>query len=128
MKDGPPLTRVDAVYENMDMRAFHMFREEVMNGKGEKHAIDFRIVDKTPNAFNGVDIVVYCAMKMPLMSERDSLFSWKQIVYENGNELHVICSIDHKDFPVTPKRIRMDAFEATLCEFDGKNLKLTEIS
>ena len=75
-----------------------------------------------------MDIIVYCAVKMPMMSTRDSLFRWKQIVYENGNELHIICSIEHKDFPVDPNRIRMDAFEATLCEFDGKNLKMTEIS
>ena len=34
-KDAPPLTRVETLYENMSLEAFHMFRDEAQSGKGE---------------------------------------------------------------------------------------------
>ena len=71
---------------------------------------------------------MYASSKVSMFSERDTLMKAHFHVLGDKKLLFVVYSTEHEDYPIDPKKIRMDYFEATMIEEVDNNIQMTEFS
>ena len=96
-----------------------------MDEKELKHMKELTIVER--NAENSPSII-YSRSKMPMMSERENLISMVKIPLNDGRTLFLIRSIEHPNYPVTKKAIRMQFYKASCYKQVGEDLHVLEFS
>ena len=123
--DKQRMSRGEMVMKNVSMEAMRRYQTAMFSGKEDMPwAKDMKIVEQKDEN----DKVMYSRSKMPMMSERESLIHWKKRKLEDGRELTIFYSVERDDYPIDPKVIRIDMFQASLAKEVGNDLHTTTMS
>ena len=125
-----PCNRTDFVFENTSHTAFMKYIDHMMkNPEDQSHLKKMEILEEVGKVGDDhSSMIVHQVLKMPLMSERESLISWHLRKLEDDKWMSVACSIEREDYPIDPKMIRMDIFKASMFHTKDNNLHCTEFS
>lgn len=70
---------------------------------------------------NENEYVFYQVMSMPIMSDRDNVIRWKRIEVNDKQTMLVIQSVNHKDRPAVPGKVRGQIINIQLIKQDDAN-------
>ena len=76
--------------------------------KTAPHVVEFKVIEKDQD---GTPTVMYSLSKMTMMSLRESLIRMQRYPQQDGRLMNVMKSIEHPDFPITNKAIRIFVFK-----------------
>mmetsp|Transcript_40337 Transcript_40337/g.61553 ORF Transcript_40337/g.61553 Transcript_40337/m.61553 type:complete len:142 (+) Transcript_40337:583-1008(+) len=120
------MVRSDWIMENIRLSTFVKFMTEIekMN-KDNKQVKEQRVIERYPD---GLPKLMYSRMKIPLMTDRESLIHFTMKKESDTVYQFVTESVERDDFPEKKGVIRMEMFKASRVEQQGSDLKLLEFS
>jgi len=77
---------------------------------------------------DGMPSTIYYKMKMSMMSDRDSVVSFEKFDLDDGRSVFITKSIDHPDYPVGGKVIRLEMYSASHIYQEGNDVRMLDFS
>lgn len=84
-----------------------------------------KVLERTADGFPSL---FFSVNKMTMMSARESLLRFEKIPQPDGRVLYITSSVEHPDYPVTDKAIRIYVFKASMCQEVQDGLIYTEFA
>lgn len=114
------MIRSQFTMKNSSVEAFDRVLKELDESmKTAPHVVEFRVLEKDQD---GTPSVMYSLSKMTMMSMRESLIRMQRYPQQDGRLMSVMKSIEHPDFPITDKAIRIFVFKTQMAANVDGNL------
>lgn len=114
------MNRSCTVLKGIKLETFEKFLTDIKCMRQPEH--------KVLKFLDDANTTMYAVVKMPLMSDRESIFHIEKFDTPEGKRRFVLRSISHPDYPVKKSPVRMLFLKALECRQVGEDLEAHEFS
>lgn len=122
-QDGNMMFKSEMFLLGVSQAAFDKFFTDPDFGKDDPTIKEMKVLARDER---GIPTMFYSTNKLTMMSLREILVQNNQFKTDDGCTLNIMQSVEHPDFPITDKAIRMYIFKASLARNVDGGVHLTE--